>query len=256
MSSRMIRSNLSSLASAASRTRSRRAAWSLCTRSRGAGVEDAPTSTRAWPIAQSNGVLPAPELPMAMRLAPVSTQAPAARASMRARGRVGSALKSRVARVLPAGQVGLVQVALDTARVAFGQFDIRPGRPGSARRASLRCRRARRGSAQCRGSWASAARSAWRAAHGRRLSRAVMRGPPEGRRSWPVPVARRSHRPASAMPRGPSRDAEGPWASGKSPRSRLSAISDGEFGLASPRHGRARADRPCGGRRPAAAERR
>ena len=40
---------------------------------------------------------------MAMRLAPVSSQSPAARASMRARGKDGIALNSNVARVFPPG---------------------------------------------------------------------------------------------------------------------------------------------------------
>ncbi len=55
-------------------------------------------------MAQSKWVLPAPELPMAMRLAPASSQSPAASASIRFRGTFGRALKSKVASVLPPGR--------------------------------------------------------------------------------------------------------------------------------------------------------
>jgi hypothetical protein len=61
---------------------------------------------------------------MAMRLAPVSSQSPAASASIRARGMLGRALKSKVARVLSAWQARLFEVALDPSGIALGEFDV------------------------------------------------------------------------------------------------------------------------------------
>ena len=55
-------------------------------------------------MAQSRCVLPAPLLPMARRLALVSSQSPAASASIRRLGTLGRAVKSKVARVLPPGR--------------------------------------------------------------------------------------------------------------------------------------------------------
>jgi hypothetical protein len=76
----------SSLASAASRARSGRAAWSPLHRIGGAGVEGAAAGLDEGVAYGRRCALPAPLLPMAMRLAPVPIRAPAGSASMRARG--------------------------------------------------------------------------------------------------------------------------------------------------------------------------
>ena len=76
----------------------------------GAGVEDAVAGLDQGVAygAEQMGLAGArvadPELPMAMRLAPASSQSPAASASIRFRGTFGRVLKSKVASVLPPGR--------------------------------------------------------------------------------------------------------------------------------------------------------
>ena len=202
-------------------------------------------------MAQSRWVLPAPELPMAMRLAPVSTQSPAASASMRARGTAGSALKSKVARVLPPGRRDLDEMALDAPGLALGQFDLGQGceeaRGGPAFGVGALGERRASGD----GSWAGAVRSAWRAARGRRRRGRSCADLQQGVEACQV-GQRHGHigreRPASRF------EAFGKLAGiGKAPLLRDRRRSVRRVRPRSLRHGQARAARPYAGRRPSGA---
>src|SRR3954447_19056936 len=120
MSSRMSRSYRSSLLIALSRVRSRRATWSRCTRSvvRSNNTRH-PFSTRASPRAAERWLLPTPGGPKSRMLAPFANQAsPAANAMTWAFETIGTASKSNVMSVLPAGRrASMVTAATQEQRV-------------------------------------------------------------------------------------------------------------------------------------------
>ena len=102
----MRQSKRSSLASSDGSDRSRRAAWSFWTISV-VRVKSTrlPSSIRAWPIAAAACVLPAPDGPKHKMLAPCSIQVVPAASDRRCALRiVGTAEKSKVAKVLPRGR--------------------------------------------------------------------------------------------------------------------------------------------------------
>jgi hypothetical protein len=146
-----------------------------------------------------------------MRLPPPSSQSPTARASTRARGRVGNALKSKVASVLPTGNCALFRwrrmrrmsrsassYSASTARKRAGPtFGIGPA--FSENQAAI--------SAQSL--WKLGSRSAvsmlgsvWM-----QVSRAVTRMPPAAHRSWPGRGGVTATSVSSAVTFGASRDA-------------------------------------------------
>lgn len=132
--------------------------------------------------------LPAPDLPMAMRSAPVSSQSPAAGASMRLFGTIGRASKPTTAGVLPAGRrkaLGRRRMQLwrsAGSRSARAARACAAGRPSvSGRSAKPRHRRATLAGAVSR---ACSARRA-RRPPGRRCACARESGRPEPGRSAP-----------------------------------------------------------------------
>ena len=88
-----------------------------------------PFSTRARPMADARWLLPAPGGPKTRQLAPWSSHAsPAASALTWAFEIIGTALKSKLARLLPGISLGFPEMAFDAPSVALGELVLDEGR--------------------------------------------------------------------------------------------------------------------------------